>query len=327
MKYLWTIPFLVAIACLGCGPSASSTKSKAEAKSKSVAKDGDQKADLEIAKAPLVPSKSAEEITAHFESLSKGFIDEFTSARNQIRSADPGEQQQLAEKLQNMPSEFSEKFMKLANDYPKSPEAPKSLMWVMTNVRPIPPQLSSPDRVDYHTMAKEKLFRDFKDSEEMAVAIPLLLRSMPDANIVNTLTDLKDNSPHDRVKGTATMALVEFYDLAANFKKAMSQNPQITANLPRETTQFLQNLKIPDSVEDLLDVIVKEYPDFEYGMAAPGAEVPKLGDLAENRLFALRNLQVGKMAPDIIGKDLDEIEFKLSDYRGKVVMLDFWGDW
>ena len=38
-------------------------------------------------------------------------------------------------------------------------------------------------------------------------------------------------------------------------------------------------------------------------------------------------LQVGNEAPDIIGKDLDGVGFKLSDYRGKVVVLDFWGDW
>jgi peroxiredoxin len=38
-------------------------------------------------------------------------------------------------------------------------------------------------------------------------------------------------------------------------------------------------------------------------------------------------LAVGKVAPDIEGEDLAGVPFKLSDYRGKVVMLDFWGDW
>ena len=27
------------------------------------------------------------------------------------------------------------------------------------------------------------------------------------------------------------------------------------------------------------------------------------------------------------GEDLNGVAFKLSDYRGKVVVLDFWGDW
>jgi hypothetical protein len=38
-------------------------------------------------------------------------------------------------------------------------------------------------------------------------------------------------------------------------------------------------------------------------------------------------LEVGLLAPEISGEDLDGVPFKLSDYRGKVVLLDFWGDW
>lgn len=37
--------------------------------------------------------------------------------------------------------------------------------------------------------------------------------------------------------------------------------------------------------------------------------------------------KVGEEAPDIAGEDIDGKPFKLSDYRGKVVMLDFWGHW
>ena len=36
---------------------------------------------------------------------------------------------------------------------------------------------------------------------------------------------------------------------------------------------------------------------------------------------------VGALAPEISGSDLDGVPFKLSDYRGKVVLLDFWGMW
>jgi hypothetical protein len=44
-------------------------------------------------------------------------------------------------------------------------------------------------------------------------------------------------------------------------------------------------------------------------------------------LFQLQNLYIGAMAPDIVGEDLNGVEFKLSDYRGKVVVIDFWGNW
>jgi hypothetical protein len=36
---------------------------------------------------------------------------------------------------------------------------------------------------------------------------------------------------------------------------------------------------------------------------------------------------VGATAPEIEGTDIDEVPFKLSDYRGQVIVLDFWGDW
>lgn len=37
--------------------------------------------------------------------------------------------------------------------------------------------------------------------------------------------------------------------------------------------------------------------------------------------------KVNDPAPEITGEDVDGTEFKLSDYRGKVVVLDFWGFW
>jgi peroxiredoxin len=38
-------------------------------------------------------------------------------------------------------------------------------------------------------------------------------------------------------------------------------------------------------------------------------------------------LKVGDPAPEIDGTDLDGKPMKLSEFRGKVVVLDFWGDW
>ena len=43
-------------------------------------------------------------------------------------------------------------------------------------------------------------------------------------------------------------------------------------------------------------------------------------------LHEIRYLSVGKEAQDIEGEDQDGQRFKLSDYRGKVVLLYFWSE-
>ena len=44
-------------------------------------------------------------------------------------------------------------------------------------------------------------------------------------------------------------------------------------------------------------------------------------------LYVQEHLVPGAVAPAIEGPDLADVSFKLSDYRGKVVLLDFWGYW
>ena len=53
----------------------------------------------------------------------------------------------------------------------------------------------------------------------------------------------------------------------------------------------------------------------------------KLAEAAENYLFELDHLQIGMIAPDFTGTDVDGKEIKLSQFRGQVVVLDFWGFW
>ena len=48
---------------------------------------------------------------------------------------------------------------------------------------------------------------------------------------------------------------------------------------------------------------------------------------AKRDLYEIRNLAVAKPAPDIEGLDQDGRQFRLSDYRGKVVLLYFWSEY
>lgn len=63
----------------------------------------------------------------------------------------------------------------------------------------------------------------------------------------------------------------------------------------------------------------------------PDAKVPRYGtpykQWVERKIYVIEHLKIGEIAPDIEAPDLDGVSFKLSDYRGKVVMLDFWGYW
>jgi hypothetical protein len=100
-----------------------------------------------------------------------------------------------------------------------------------------------------------------------------------------------------RVKGQATLALGQF------LKNKADSAPKGDAKLAKEA-------------EDLFDQVVAKYADQK-----------DLVESAKDELFVIRNLAIGKVAPDIAGEDADGKKFKLSDYRGKVVVLDFWAGW
>jgi peroxiredoxin len=62
-------------------------------------------------------------------------------------------------------------------------------------------------------------------------------------------------------------------------------------------------------------------------ITAAAARNPSSAAIASRVWNMVDTLTVGKTAPDITGRDLDGAEFRLSDYRGKVVALIFSGEW
>jgi hypothetical protein len=66
--------------------------------------------------------------------------------------------------------------------------------------------------------------------------------------------------------------------------------------------------------EEWLEKVVADHADSKYAKRA------------RQKLDGMK-IVVGKIAPDFEAEDVDGNAFKLSDYRGKVVVLDFWGFW
>ena len=65
----------------------------------------------------------------------------------------------------------------------------------------------------------------------------------------------------------------------------------------------------------LLDQVAREHTRTQWGT------------LARAMFITAAELEVGQPAPDFFGETIDGFGFNLSDYRGKVVLLDFYGFW
>jgi hypothetical protein len=61
--------------------------------------------------------------------------------------------------------------------------------------------------------------------------------------------------------------------------------------------------------------------------AKSGTSSNKGGGVAKVEGPKQKGTNAGNIAIEIEGEDIDGKNFKLSDYQGKVVMLDFWGFW
>ena len=67
--------------------------------------------------------------------------------------------------------------------------------------------------------------------------------------------------------------------------------------------------------------LIADFADVKPKRGGPYAE------RAKAYLFEIDHLQVGMAAPDFESIDENGQKFKVSDYKGKVVVLDFWGNW
>jgi thiol-disulfide isomerase/thioredoxin len=80
-----------------------------------------------------------------------------------------------------------------------------------------------------------------------------------------------------------------------------------------------------DEIEREFDLLAKEYSDVLADSRPTRDQI--IGRVVEDERFGLIRLGLGQVAPDIAGLDSDDRPFKLSDYRGKVVVLTFSGNW
>ncbi len=113
-----------------------------------------------------------------------------------------------------------------------------------------------------------------------------------------TLRTLIEKSPHKTIQAAS------MFTVASSIVKDKKATPERTA----EARALMAKLQ-----KEYVGVVDSRKQDF----AAQ----------AEAVLFEMDFLQIGKVAPDFEVTDENGVKFKLSDYRGKVVVVDFWGNW
>ena len=79
---------------------------------------------------------------------------------------------------------------------------------------------------------------------------------------------------------------------------------------------------IAQQAEEVLERVVADYGDVPFDSSQVAA-TDTLAAVAKHELSEIRSLSVGRPAPEIEGKDVDGKPMKLSEFRGKVVLLDF----
>jgi len=162
------------------------------------------------------------------------------------------------------------------------------------------------------------------------------------------------HSPHRYVRAAACYFLARFLChkryLIEHFQcleeRPLSDAPAEAAEWRRVLRGFIERMK-PINVQQwrdeairLCDEIKLKYPEERIARVhtegtgrlrvrrkslaeLPDRKPPTFATLAERLRFELTNLQTGDTAPEIVGIDANGMEFKLSDYRGRVVLLIF----
>ncbi len=246
------------------------------------------------------------------------------------------------------PVEFSRRFIDLAASEPTDPASLAALTWVLNQC--------------CHTADKRGPF-----SEQVGRAVDLLVRHHADdlgvartalslsrsvsSNFDTLITSLSERSKTRDVKGTMCLALARSHYAKARLVPVILRTAPPWRYPSRETDEkgnrvtglgepayetYLRSLDPASQqreAERLLERVIAEYADVPYAIGegsqpSRGSALERtLGLMAEELLDEIRHLSAGSLAPEIDSHDLDGNLLRLSDYRGKVVLLVFWGSW
>jgi peroxiredoxin len=216
------------------------------------------------------------------------------------------------------PIEFADRFFALAEKYPQDPIALDALTWVASKCLFGAQAEKALGMIALDHSRSERL-KDFcGECSRYGEPFP------PYEKMLRTV--LKDN-PHREVKGAACVALADYLKMSKEITESRLVKIAIGGDHSLDPAELLKVQQIKDrgldavaaESETLFQTVIDRYADIRIESNYP----QQAAELAKGELFVLRNLCIGRKAPEIVGRDIRGKTMKLSDYRGKVVVLEF----
>jgi thiol-disulfide isomerase/thioredoxin len=249
-------------------------------------------------------------------------FDAFVKADREAKT--PEDEAKVNDHPGRKPRAFASAFMDLADKYPGSTAAEDALEWVTSHTF----------QTALCEEAKRRLAREFVRSSKLGPALGFQGHYGDFFEGSETFfRKVMEENPHYDIQGLACYWLARHLMHKAEGVRGAKRDPNFgyfdkvdmykdvygadwAVRLRRLDPEALER-----EAELLFERVAKYYADIPHNdkRRNPGP----LGGAARAYLREHRELAVGKLAPAIEGVDLDGQKFRLADYRGKVVVLDF----
>jgi hypothetical protein len=290
-----------------------------------------------------------------FQALVKDFNDQRSKMIPTINKAKGKEQQELIQKYYGLGKDFAGKMYEIAEKSANDPVALDAIFWVIDNggdseftakavekakkviaEMPIKDLVAKLNRVRAGNLADAVLARAEKDAKDEKAAdllawvarngfygpagekaITLLVEKYPENPAIEQICSLLGRGGMAKASDLLKQILEKSTKPSVKAAAALALGQALAAKVDTLGEKPAEADKVAAEAEKYFTMVINE-------LAKDDAAKKKA---AEKELRVLRTLRVGKEAPEIKGVDLDKREFKLTDYRGKVVMIDFWGNW
>jgi hypothetical protein len=276
--------------------------------------------------AAVVQTSSAQEnpptVAGQYQALLKGFQG---ASYAYFQATNDAERQAIVSRV----GPATTKCLELIENNPRDPIALDALTQVVTEEYWLNTHTSHPGwgKESRQARAIALLLRDHVESDKLAETCKRVHFGFR-AECETFLRTVLEKNPHREVQGVACLRLAQFLANRLERLDLFTDQPELAK---RYDTLFgkdyMDGLKRQDrarvtaEVEALYERVIEKYADVQVPQYNSTA-----GKQAEIELFEIRHLAVGKQAPEIEGEDQDGKQFKLSDYRGKVVLLYFWSE-